>query len=184
MGVTWYEALAYTRWLAEETGAPYRLPTEAEWEKAARGSPSPSQGEPVLSRVEGGPGEGVEARIYPWGDDEITPQHANYDQAGIGQTSPVGCFPAGASPYGALDMAGNVYEWCSSVGYTEAKYPYRSDDGRENLEGEAVRALRGGYWNSESRDARCASRYDFHPDGFDDSFGFRVVLPGSQPSEF
>ncbi|HET91868.1 MAG TPA: NACHT domain-containing protein [Chloroflexi bacterium] len=160
VGVCWYESLAYTRWLAESTGRPYRLPTEAEWEKAARGT---------------------DGRTYPWGDDEIAPQHANYDETGIGRTSAVGCFPTGASPYSVLDMVGNVWAWCSSVGYREAKYPYRSDDGREDLERDIWRAVRGGSWGSEKRSARCAYRDANPPDIYDANSGFRVVLPGSLP---
>jgi formylglycine-generating enzyme required for sulfatase activity len=175
VGVTWYEALAYCRWLGEVEGRECRLPTEAEWEKAARGGlPSPAGG-----RGDGGEGE---ARIYPWGNEEITSEWANYSETGIGRTSPVGAFPAGASPYGALDMVGNVWEWCSSAGYTEAPYPYRADDGREDLERDVVRALRGGSWGDDQRDCRCAYRVDNHPDVFSDGVGFRVVFPGS-PSE-
>ena len=75
--------MAFCGWLGEKLGCPVTLPTEAQWEKAARGP---------------------DGRRYPWGD-EITPQHANYDQTGIGTTSAVGVFPLGASPCGALDMA-------------------------------------------------------------------------------
>ena len=161
VGVCWFEALAYTRWLTETTGRVCRLPTEAEWEKAARGT---------------------DGRIYPWGDDEITPERANFDETGIGRTSPVGCFPNGASPCGCVDMVGNVWEWCSSVGFTEAGYPYRADDGREDLERVVVRALRGGSWYSSGRNARCASRGNDLPVIFYD-LGFRVVFPGSPPSD-
>jgi formylglycine-generating enzyme required for sulfatase activity len=106
VGVTWYEALAYTKWLTEQlrtrSGTPEHLanllredkweitlPTEIQWEKAARG--------------EGG-------RIFPWEKDEINPNLANYDKTGINTTSAVGCFPGGASFYGVQDLSGNVWE--------------------------------------------------------------------------
>jgi formylglycine-generating enzyme required for sulfatase activity len=80
-------------------------------------------------------------------------------------------------------MSGNVWEWCSSAAYREAPYPYQADDGREDLERDVVRALRGGSWLNDMRDARCAFRSYDHPDGFDSDVGFRVVFPGSPPSD-
>jgi formylglycine-generating enzyme required for sulfatase activity len=165
VGVCWYEALAYTRWLADLTGRPCRPPTEAEWEKAARG--------PVPSEV-----EETDRRIYPWGD-AWAEDHANTSEAEVGRTTVVGAFPNGASPCGALDMSGNVLEWCSSAGYSEAPYPYRADDGREDLEREVVRAVRGGSWGYVRRLARCACRLITPPGGFGSIVGFRVVFPGS-----
>jgi len=87
VNVTWYEAMAFCGWLSDKLGQPVTLPTEAQWEKAARGP---------------------DGRRYPWGQ-EITPEHANYDETGIGTTTAVGVFPLGASPCGALDMAGNAW---------------------------------------------------------------------------
>jgi formylglycine-generating enzyme required for sulfatase activity len=165
VGVSWHEALAYTRWLGERLDQTCRLPTEAEWEKAARG--------PVRSEV-----EGTDRRIYPWGD-AWAEDRANTSEAGLGRTTAVGAFPDGASPSGALDMSGNVLEWCSSAGYSEAPYPYRPDDGREDVERGVVRALRGGSWGSNGRDARCAYRNNSHPAVFGHDVGFRVVFPGS-----
>lgn len=86
--VSWHDATAYAAWLARQTGQPWHLPTEAEWEKAARGT---------------------EGRIYPWGD-TFDASRANTYESGIGTTTPVGASPSGASPSGAQDLAGNVWE--------------------------------------------------------------------------
>jgi len=159
--VSWHERLAYCRWLTEilrswegtpeplgsllrEDGWCITLPSEAEWEKAARGGlPSPGD--------RGGAGGGV---LYPWGNDP-DPNRANYDDTGIGTTSAVGCFPGGASPYGVEELSGNVYEWTRSH---YKKYPYDAGDGREDLEAgdEARRVVRGGALFFSRRIVRCA----------------------------
>jgi len=138
------------------------LPSEAEWERAARGT---------------------DGRIYPWGD-QFDPDKANIDDTGIGGTSAVGCFPAGASPCGALDMSGNIWEWTRSLwgkdsGKPEFVYPYSERlQERENLKAgsEIWRVLRGGSWLNESWLARCAARNCGNPVGRDLSVGFRVSL--------
>ncbi len=212
VGVTWYEALAYARWLDEVLKAASRqraadsktdtersfwgavasgkyrvtLPSEAEWEKAARGGlpPTltprpgghPSSHPPMLGEGQGGRGDGV--RVYPWGD-EITPDYANYRDTGLGTTSAVGTFPKGASPYGALDMSGDVWEWTRSL---YKKYPYPSDPQeravREDLKAprSASRVLRGGSFYSSQDTARCAARGGHVPFFRSRDYGFRVVL--------
>jgi formylglycine-generating enzyme required for sulfatase activity len=160
VNVTWHDARAYVDWLREETGQPYRLPSEAEWEKAARGD---------------------DGRLWPWGE-KWDPARANCKPAGPGATTPVGQYsPAGDSPYGCGDAAGNVWEWCSSLwGDDPAKpafgYPYRAGDGRENLDSGGLRIVRGGSWGVDNPGVvRCASRNWHFPDGRSDSFGFRVA---------
>jgi formylglycine-generating enzyme required for sulfatase activity len=188
--VSWHDARAYCAWLTEVWQAEgviaadevVRLPSEAEWEKAARGSlPSPSEGE--------GPGERVEIRIYPWGNkwDETK---CNTSELGLGGTTPVGIFPEGASPYGCLDMAGNVWEWTISLwgndpDKPEFRYPYDPTDGREKLEAgdKVLRVLRGGSWDVDRDFARCAFRYGFSPYSQWSLIGFRIVVsPFSPPS--
>jgi len=154
VGVTWFEAVAYCNWLSQETGVQYRLPTEAEWEYAARG---PSSWE------------------WPWGD-TFDPACANTSESGLEQTSPVGLFPGGKTWCGAQDMIGNVWEWCSSL---YRRYPYQADDGREDPYTAGTRVLRGDSWYYVERHARCACRYVNAPVFFYDSLGFRVVAaPG------
>jgi formylglycine-generating enzyme required for sulfatase activity len=176
--VSWHDALAYAQWLGQELSAASRqwaakddlgeveqafwqglaegdlgvtLPSEAEWEKAARGD--------------------EDGRIYPWGD-QADPNCANYSATGIGTTSAVGSFPDGASPYGLLDLSGNVWEWTRSL---KQEYSYKPGDGREELETGGSRVLRGGAVNNNTRRLRCASRYWAYPDdGF--NYGFRVCV--------
>ncbi len=165
--VSWREARAFCGWLAETwreegvlpEGWTVRLPSEAEWEKGARGGLEiPSQ--PIIAPIEAGlyrppkgdaPTLGAGAspaptvrnpyprRRYPWGDDP-DPDRANYDETGLGATSAVGCFPAGASPYGCLDMSGNVWEWCATR-WQDSYQDYRDDN---DPAGDARRVVRGG----------------------------------------
>jgi formylglycine-generating enzyme required for sulfatase activity len=162
VNVSWHDALAYCNWLAETTDKPYRLPSEAEWEKGARGD---------------------DGRIYPWGS-QWNPEHCNNRQRGqgdtmldriyIGETTPVGAYPEGASPYGLLDMAGNVWEWTSSV---YKAYPYEPGDGREDLAGDDVqRVLRGGASGNLAWRLRSAFRASDLPDFAFWDRGFRVAL--------
>lgn len=168
VNVSWHDAIAYCRWLSEATGRPYRLPSEAEWEKGARGT---------------------DGRIYPWGDhwDE---RLCNTWEGRKEDTAPVDAHPKGASPYGLLDMAGNVWEWTTSLWGENWQqltftYPYDQSDGRENQEADdhVLRVLRGGSANDSQRFVRCALRYWFYPNFKKYYLGFRVVVyPISRPS--
>src|SRR5262249_43320914 len=131
VSINWRDATAYVAWLADHTGHPWRLPSEAEWEKAARST---------------------DGRIYPWGD-FFDLSRANTGDGTERTTTPVGSFPSGISPYGALDMAGNVWEWTSTL---YKPLPYTSSDGRDQVLWEGNRVLRGGSWNDRPINARAA----------------------------
>jgi serine/threonine protein kinase len=135
VNVSWRDAIAYCQWLAEVTGKSYRLASEAEWEKAARG---------------------IDGRIFPWGD-QWDPKRCNSDESGVRDTTPVGKYsPEGDSPCGCVDMAGNVWEWTRSL---DKDYPYNATDGREDLDAAGRRVLRGGAFYFSARGVRCAYRY-------------------------
>jgi formylglycine-generating enzyme required for sulfatase activity len=193
VGITWYEAMAYCAWLAEQLRVSAyelpvwrdgrlatqnldpgtfmaRLPTEAEWEKAAGWDVAAGR-----------------KRVYAWGDD-WDPAKTNVEESGIGLTSAVGVFPAGASACGALDMTGNVLEWTlsswGSFDWQKPGFRYPFDDGRpqtgaggrEAPDTVGFRALRGGSWSYSPRSARVSYRYFTHPGYFRGSVGFRVVV--------
>jgi serine/threonine-protein kinase len=131
VNVSWYEAAAYGAW----KGA--RLPTEAEWEMAAAGKSK---------------------REYPWGNGKPDATRANYGKGGPGHATPVGLYPAGATPEGLQDMAGNVWEWCEDW-YEKDKY----------------RVLRGGAWSSYVDVLRCSNRSRGGPEGRFLDIGFRLA---------
>jgi formylglycine-generating enzyme required for sulfatase activity len=157
--VSWYDAIAYCKWLSAKTEnhRKYRLPSEAEWEKAARGA---------------------DGRKYPWGN-EWEPSRCN---TGTHATTPVSKFDKGASPYGCFDMAGNVAEWTTTLWGTNWRepdytYPYRFDDGRDDLDADksAFRISRGGAYDAAPTRLRCSARGGYTPEQRDKKRGFRVV---------
>ena len=158
-GVLWQDALLYSHWLTSLTGEVWRLPTEAEWEKAARG---------------------LDGRIYPWGNG-WDPHRANTSASSIGGATPVGKYPSGASPFGIYDACGNVLEWCSTI---LEPYPYQADATRENLIASTNRrVLRGGAWGLSERYARVATRiYLVSTDMILGLVGFRLALTNSSDS--
>jgi formylglycine-generating enzyme required for sulfatase activity len=160
--VSWRDSMAYCHWLVQVTGKPYTLPSEAEWEKGARGT---------------------DGRIYPWGN-HWDSQKCNPGKLDTGYyTSPVGTYPTGSSPYGLLDMAGNIWEWTRSIwgiAWNEPSfnYPYEPSDGRENiaLSENASRVMRGGPSLDHDTSIRCATRFGGTPDFRGRRTGFRVAL--------
>ncbi|MCX5645979.1 MAG: SUMF1/EgtB/PvdO family nonheme iron enzyme [Phycisphaerae bacterium] len=145
VGVSWYEAAAYAAW----SGC--RLPTEAQWERAAR-------------RPRG--------RRYPWGDEKPDPSRMNYGESEIRCPTPVGIYPRGATPKGVLDMAGNVLEWCSE---RYGEYPKAGIKDPKGPPSGSGRVLRGGCWFHYPWFCRCSCRHFYDPDERLDLLGFRVV---------
>ena len=149
-GVTWAEATAYCDWLGHRLDQPVRLPSENEWERAARGD---------------------DAREYPWGD-EFDPHLANLREFGADGPRPVGSFPAGASPFGVLDLAGNCDEWTST---TYSPYPGApSSVPATDTYATDPHVTRGGAWFHCRDLARCARRHGaYDPDLI--GVGFRLA---------
>lgn len=167
VNVSWRDAYDYAEWLAARTRQPWRLPTEAEWEKAARSDP----GDPLGTSSE---------RVYPWGD-TYDATRCNAERR-IGRTTPVGAFGpddpepdgtrrSGASPCGAEDMAGNVWEWTASIGADD----YSKSELQSAKESTENRTLRGGSWDHVAWFARAAYRYRDVPVLASYVIGFRLA---------
>jgi formylglycine-generating enzyme required for sulfatase activity len=158
VGVSWYEAAAYCRWLTAQGRAQgwlreeqeIRLPTSLEWERAARHT---------------------DQRPYPWGENEPTPERANYKETNIGRPSPVGCFPAGAAVCGAQDMAGNVMEWLATP--NEQRQQVKPE---EDFTTSARVLLTWSAWSPGKYELLCDSRFWDLPYVWGFNEGFRVIL--------
>ena len=164
--VSWDDAVAFCAWVKQASGRQAQLPTEAQWEKAARGT---------------------DGRIYPWGNEAPNANLLNFAM-NVTDTTTVGKYsPAGDSPYVVADMAGNVWEWTSSLwGNDFSKptfgYPYNPNDGREDQKSRDLRVVRGGSWGYHRDGARCSCRYWDSPDSRNDYGGFRVVVASAPVS--
>ena len=164
VGVSWFEAMAVARWAAIRTGLNVRLPTEAEWEWAARSTNVKS--------------------LYPWGGawdaDKLNSGGANVGSTPRGETTPVGTFsPQGDGPFGHGDQLGQVWEWTSSA---FLPYPYVANDGREDVYAPERRVLRGGNWSDGKYANRVTTRYYYTPFYADVSTGFRLAVGGERPA--
>jgi formylglycine-generating enzyme required for sulfatase activity len=166
VGINWEDAVAYCQWLSNNTGKNYRLPTEAEWEKAARG--------------------GAEGQSYPWGNEEFNSDgryRANCGsesdndrirkQDGFLNTSPIGSFPP--NKFGLYDMAGNVWEWCADY-YDESYYSKSPEANPLGPNSGEKRVLRGGSWFGGPKHMECAARLWNYPLIRYASTGFRVAM--------
>ena len=153
VGVTWDEAVAYCRWLGGREGVQYRLPTEAEWERAARG--------------------GRDGALYPWGDEAPSVRAAIGFDAATGGPAPVGVNPPNG--FGLHDMSEGVHEWCSDF----YDYNYYRNSPECNPPGAASgerRVSRGGSWRHQIKFARCAARSSLPPAFRYSDYGFRVAM--------
>lgn len=150
VGISWYEAIAFCNWASHLLEESIRLPSEAEWEKAARGK---------------------DGQIYPWGNEPPTGNVCNFNRE-IGRTTPIGQYsPQGDSPYRCAEMAGNVWEWTLSK---YLPYPY-ADLNRNDKDGIEGRIVRGGSWHYGEYFMRSATRFSYYPGNSNNMLGFRCA---------
>jgi formylglycine-generating enzyme required for sulfatase activity len=154
VNVSWEDAAAFCAWASQVSRQKIHLPTEAQWEKAARG---------------------VDGRIYPWGDAAPDARRCNFS-GNMQDTTPVGKYsPQGDSPYGCVDMAGNVWEWCADW-FNGEEYSLRGKGAVKDPPGPAsgqCHVLRGGAWYNDDRFVRCARRGSCAPSSVLGGVGFR-----------
>lgn len=150
--VSWNDARDYCNWLAKKTGLKFRLPSEAEWEKAAHDR-------------------------YPWGSQPPDPERANFDKENM-RTMPVGSYPLGASPFGILDLAGNVWEWTLDW-YDPGYYQNSPRENPRGPEAGSERVVRGGSWANGADLVRAANRSSENPESKLNILGFRLALGGN-----
>ena len=148
--VDWTQAAVYAKWVGGS------LPTEAQWEKACRGD---------------------DQRTYPWGNQQPSAGLFNVQDSGVDGTSSVGSYPSGASPYGVLDMAGNVWEWVADW-YDDRYYAQSPAENPTGPENGSYRLMRGGSSRNDADGVRCAYRLRYGPISRNGYAGFRVVSPG------
>ncbi len=153
VGVSWNDVQAFLGWLNTLTDEAYRLPTETEWEKAARGA---------------------DGRAYPWGN-EWDASKGNFAESGPRRLTPAGSYPDGVSPYGCYDMAGNAYDWCNDWFHPQT-YRYSPAQNPQGPIGGRRKVVRGGAWITRGEfGGRCANRAAYEPTEAPNCVSFRIA---------
>ena len=157
VGVSWFEARAYANWLTAQTSKPFVLPSEAQFEAAARGKAG---------------------RVYPYGE-VFEVSKSNTFESHLRRPTPIGIFD-NATPEGIFDLSGNAYTWTNSIYDPEQfSYPYQPEDGRENIRSSGRRVLRGGSFGLNRANARSSDRSSLDPSNVNYNYGFRLVVAPS-----
>ena len=154
INVSWNDAVEFCKWMSGRSRLQFWLPSEAQWEKAARGT---------------------DMRIYPWGDKPPKTDLVNFKESHIEKTAPVNQFPGGSSPYGVMNMSGNVWEWCRDW-YGEEYYKISPAQDPEGPANGMTRVKRGGSWDSNEWGIRCSYRNSSYGAYRDYNLGFRLMM--------